>query len=194
MRSVKRLSFVIVALCAFSALAVSSASAHPTFLAHPLTLLLATADNTQSFFTPGGALTVECSKVKLSPPDTTLALQFLSILVTANYENCEIVVLGITTVHPVRYIIFANGLVRLDSDVKILAPLCTITIPAAKNQSLKTVKFDNQPDGSVLLLANVKGITSSGAGAGCPYGEESNGEYKGNVRVTAHGGVIRWDP
>lgn len=197
MRLVKRLGLVVIAACAFTAMAVSNAAAAPLFLSHPAgVLLLATADNTQKFFTPGGAFTVECAKLKLSPPDTTPALQSLSILVTVNYENCEIPLLATkATVHPVRYLLDANGLVTLENTVLILATgACTITISASKNQSLNTVKFDNQADKSLLLLANVKGITSRGEGLLCEYPEENKGEYTGFSRVTADGGFIRWDP
>ncbi len=196
MRIARRWGLALVAACAFSAIAVSSASAFPLFLSHPAgILLLATADDPQIFFTPANGLEVECKSVKLLPPDTTPALRFLSILITVDYETCDIPSISANaTVHPVQYLIYANGLVRLENTVLILAPLCTITIPAAKNQSLNTVKFDNQKDGSLLLLVRVKGVTSSGAGVGCTYAEEDKGGYEGDIRVVAHGGTIRWDP
>jgi hypothetical protein len=198
MRFVKPLGLVLVVACAVCAIAASSASASPTFLAHLWTniLLLAEAKSTQRFFTPGAGLTVTCTKVKLSPPDTPPALQALSILVTVNYTGCEVIGLA-ATVHPVRYRIDANGLVTLENNVLILALGCNITIPAAKNQSLTTVLFHNLPDWSILLLSHVTGITSSGTGVSCTYAEESNGTYTGNVRVFPDGppnSTLRWDP
>jgi hypothetical protein len=196
MRLVKWIGLLLAAVCALSAIVVSDASASPTFLSHPAgALLLATADNFQNFHTPGGALTVQCGKLKLLPPDTAPSLQALSILVTVDYENCEVLTVATALVHPVRYLIDANGLVTLENTVLILAgEACRITIPAAKNQSLKTVKFDNQANGSILLLSKVTGITSSGSGLLCAYAEESNGTYEGNARVIVEGGVVRWDP
>jgi hypothetical protein len=201
MRLVKRLGLAVFAVCALSAIAVSSASASPTFLAHLWTkiLLLAEAKSAQLFNAPGAGAPVSCTKTKLLPPDTAPTLQFLSILVTVDYESCTVASTFPATVNPIRYVLDANGLTRLENTVLISAPTlgCTITIPSAKNQSLNTIKYNNLTDGSLLLLAKVKGITSFGEGAGCTFAEESNGEYTGNIRVFADGpagSVIRWDP
>jgi len=200
MRIVKRLGLVLVAAFAFSAMAVSCASAAPKFLAHPpKALILAFADNTQVFKTKPG--NVECTALKLlSPGDVAPALEASSILVIVKYENCT--AFGISaTVHPVHFEIFANGLARIARDVKILAATgCEVTVPSASNQSLWTVKFDNTSNNGILLLANVTKITSSGVGGLfglCAYGSENEGTYVGTTHVKLDGpanGVIRWDP
>ncbi len=193
MRIARQLSLVLVAVCALSVVAVSSASASPTFLSHPLNLLLASADNINVFTTI--ASTVECSALKLLPPDKAPALQSLAILVGIQYEECEVPFLGVVTVDPFRYNITAHGLASLDSTAFILGPAgCKITVPAAKNQNLEKLTFDNN-NGGILLLAKVTGITSFGEGGLglCEYAEESKGTYAGNVHIRVEGGVVRWD-
>jgi hypothetical protein len=195
MRIVKYIGLTLVAVYAFSAMAASSASAaEPLFLAHPFgQLLLASAGSSiQKLKTSAG--TIECSALKLLPPfDTTPALRFLSILVVVDYENCKAFGLA-AKIHPVHYHILANGLVVLVNTVLVLALACTVTIPANKNQSLNTVKFENTPaNKGVLLLVEVTKVTSSGTGAACTYAEESAGVAEGTIHITTHGGTIKWD-
>jgi hypothetical protein len=200
MRIVKRLGMVLVAACAFSALAVSSASAIPLFLAHTSkTLLLASAGSSiQKFVTQAGV--VECTALKLvAPGDTTPALKSSTLLAIVKYEKCT--AFGISaTVDPVHFLFFANGLVRLLANATILAASgCVVTVPAASNQSLWTVKYENtQANGGILLLAAVRNITSSGVGGPgeprlCEYATESAGTYNGNTHIVADGGIILWE-
>jgi hypothetical protein len=193
MKLVRRFGLVLVTGCAFSAVAVSGASASPLFLSHPAGgLLLASAGGSQIFTTTAGS--VSCTKLKLLPPDTTPALQFLSILVALDYEKCTAFGLS-ARYHPFLYRIDANGLVSLENTVLILSTGCTVTIPAAKNQSLTTVKFENTPaNKGVLLLWALTKITSFGIGAACTYAEESNGVFQSTMHFTVEGGTLRWDP
>jgi hypothetical protein len=191
MRIVKQLGLVLLATAAFSALASASALGSPVFLAHGAGPLLASADNTNTFHAPGAGINVECTALKLAqgvPP----ALQFLSILVTIQYESCKAAGVA-ATVSPVQYIIDANGEVTLENQVTIKGLGCSVTIPPAKNHNLRTVKFDNQANGTILLLSSVSGITSFGEGTLCTYGEESAGTYTGNARVALDGGSLKWD-
>lgn len=197
MRIVKRLGLVLVAVCAMCAMAVSSAAASPTFLAHPpgKLLLASTGGTKQVLKTKVG--NVECTAVKLLPPgDIAPTLVALNILVVVDYGNCK--AFGIAaTVHPVRYLIDANGLVKIENDVLVLALQCKVKVPAAKNQGLNSVSFHNNPaNGGILLLANVTKVTSVGEGPGefCTYAEESEGTATGTIHITMHGGIIRWDP
>jgi hypothetical protein len=205
MRIVKQLGLVLVAVCAFSALAVSSASASPVFLSHPLGLLLASTGGSTQVLNPGGkAAAVECTAVKLLPPgDTTTALISLTILVVVDYEKCKVGGILAAVVHPVRFLIDANGLVKLENDVLVLATEgCVVTIPAARNQGLWTIKFENTPgNNGILLLSAVTRITASGVGGPeklCEFAESAEGKYTGNIHVKLDsnppGGVIRWDP
>jgi hypothetical protein len=204
MRIAKQLGFTFFAACAFSAVAVSSAWASPTFLSHPLGLLLASAGTSIQKFTVGAG-EIECKSLKLLPPgDATTALRALSLLVVVDYENCTLLGILRTVIHPVKYLIDANGLVRLENDVLILAEEdCLITVPAASNQSLWTVKFDNNSvNHGILLLVNIGKITSSGIGGpinACVYPTESAGTYTGQIHVTLDStagipNTLRWDP
>jgi hypothetical protein len=194
MRIARRLGLVLLTVCAFSALAVSSASAS-VFLAHPPgTLLSAAAATTQVFITPAGS--VECTALKLLPPDTTTALEALHILVRIDYEKCKVFGALNAVVHPALYLISADGLVLLENTILILAPPnCVITVPG--NQDLNKLEFSNNTaNGSVLLTASVKGITSEGQGGTeslCLFAKSSTGTYTGKTVVKAAGGVIRWD-
>jgi hypothetical protein len=204
MRIAKRLGMVLVAVCAFSVMAVSSASAAPLFLSHPTGLLLASAGGTQTFTTTAGPVT--CTALKLlHPGDLTVALRSLTLLAIVDYENCKAFGILPITVHPVRYLFDANGLTTVESTILLLGEQgCVITVPAAKNQSLWTVKYENTvANKGILLLAKVKGITSSGVGGPgnlCEYTEEHEGEYVGNVHIVLDpqpsnpNAVIRWDP
>jgi hypothetical protein len=201
MHIVKRLGVALLAVLALSAIAVSSASAAPQFLSHPVGLLLASAGSNQVFVAAG--LTVTCTALKLLPPgDTTTTLVALSLLVVVDYEKCT-GTLGIgIRVHPVRYLIDANGTVTVESDILLLGPSeCVITIPAASNQSLRTVKFENTINSGILLLAKVKNITASGVGGPLSACEISTttATYEGTIHVgldptSGTSGTIRWDP
>jgi hypothetical protein len=188
-----RFRFVLVAVCAFGATSVSSATASPAFLSHSTGKLLAQVGGSQVFTTVAGS--VVCNALKLTQ-GVTAALQFLSILATVQYEACEAFGHFAATSDPFQYLIDANGLVRLETAASILVPgdECTITIPSSKNQSLTTVKFDNTVGGTLLLLWNISRITSSGAGTGCAYAEENKGTLEGKVHATVEGGTLKWDP
>ena len=196
MRIAKRLGLVLLTVCAFSALAVSSASAAPKFLSHPAgALLSATAGNVQVFKTKAGS--VECSALKLLPPDTTPALEATHLLVVVDYEKCKVFGILNATIHPARYLFAASGLVLLENTVLILAEQgCIITVLG--NQDLWTVKYtNNATNGSVLITSAVTGIKSFGVGGPeslCAYSEESVGTYTGSTVTKIAGGVIRWDP
>lgn len=199
MSSVERCAFVLVAACAFGAAAVSSAYASPLFVSHPPGLLLALARSNQFFASK--LIAYECKAVKLLPPgDATVALRALSLLLVVDYERCTIGPLLVLHFHPVRYVIDANGLISLATDVLILGEgECVISWLASKNQSLGKVSFFNNPDGTVLLLASVKGVNSSGRGGPfpekiCEFPEQTDGVYSGRIRIEPRAGTIRWEP
>ena len=197
MRIVRQLGLLLVVVGALCAVAASSASAitGPLFLFHGTGsgTLLASAGNVQELTTAAG--TVQCKLLKANQGAATL-LRFLSVLVLIEYTSCEVPGLGTATIAPVHYLIDANGLATLDNNVvvSVAGGACTITLPAAKNRSLKNaVLFDNNAaNKGLLLLVHATGITSSGAGA-CPYAEESVGTASGTIHVVAEGGTLRWD-
>jgi hypothetical protein len=127
-----------------------------------------------------------------------------------DYESCQFGAKA-ATIHPIRYLIDANGLVVQENTVLILAEQgCVLTLPAVRNQSLATVKFDNRggplvPFGGMLLLWQLRNITSSGVKGPfgiCEYPEESKGKLDGTIHLTllGDGGILsppstlRWDP
>jgi hypothetical protein len=201
MRVVKQMGLALVAVLALSAIAVSSASASPVFLSHPLGLLLASAGSNQIL--EAGGLKVTCTALKLLPPgDTTNALISLAILAVVDYEKCT-GTLGIAIhVDPVRYLIDANGLVTLENTALLLGPEgCVITIPSGPNQSLKTIKIENTVNSGILLLAAVTGITASGVGGplnACEFATVKNSTDTGTIHVSLDPtpgtlGTIKWD-
>jgi hypothetical protein len=203
MRIARLLGPAFAAACAISALAVPGASASPLFLSHPLGLLLASGGGGQRFTIGGG--TFECTSLKLLPPgDTTIALRALSLLLVVDYEKCVFFGGLSLTTHPVRYRIDANGLASLENDLVMLGSEgCKITWPAAKNQSLTTVKFDNNTVKNILLLLlGITKITSRGEGGPiglCEFAEESNTIYEGTIHLKLDGtasipNTLRWDP
>lgn len=197
MQNIKRSGLVLVAACAFSVVAASSVSASPLFLSHPTGLLLAKGlSSFQTFVTPSHQF--ECTGLKLLPPgDATVALKTLSLLLVADYEGCKVATLTLSA-HPVRYLIDANGLVSMENDFLLLAGSgCLIKYLASKNQSLGTIKFDNTANSGLLLLANVRLMTSEGKSGKlslCEFAEIGNGIYTGDIRLTLDSGTIRWDP
>jgi hypothetical protein len=130
----------------------------------------------------------------LPPGDVAPAtLQALRILVVVDYENCK--AFGVAAVlHPFRYLIDANGLVTQENTTFLLAPVCKVTFPAGKNQSLTAALFHfHAVVGPLLVLLHLERITSSGEGAACTYAEESNGIWTGTWQIRVEGGTLRWD-
>jgi hypothetical protein len=199
MRSVRRLGLVLVVAYGFGALVASSAFASPLFLSSSSGLLLASAGSDQ-LFRVGPQIAILCDAVKLiSPGDVASGLRALSLLVTVGYENCTLDG-GFITFSPVQLLVDADGLVRLESNVQISgADGCGITWPAAKNQSLSSVKIANSNNGLLLLWA-IGNLTSSGGGGIvkiCTDPENSLGRLLGLMRVALDGAVgstLRWDP
>jgi hypothetical protein len=188
MRNIRQLGLALVTVCAFCAMAVSSASAS-LFLAHPPGLLLAKALLTQVFHTHAG--NVECTALKGHGEATSL--RALTQELTISYTGCTAFGLAakITTV---KYLFSAdNGLVTLLNTVLITATGCTVTVPSNKNTSLQTLKYLNNGN-DIIVDPEVTGIDSVGVGASCAYAEEAIGTYKGSSLVALEGpGTVRWD-
>jgi len=184
---------VVAAICAMSAMAAASASAAPKFLFHGSGPLLASAGGTQTLTTAAGK--VECTALKLAE-NPTVTLEAASVDVVVEYEKCKAFGLA-ASVSLVHYRIFANGTANLQTNATVTAGggTCVVTVPSTKNQNLHTLKYHNTVGGpGVLVLVNVVGVTSSGAGSACPYAEESVGTEVGTLHLSYTGGVVRWDP
>jgi hypothetical protein len=210
MRIARQIGLLLVTVCALGAMAVSSASAgQPLFLFHGTGKIL--GGNTTGTGAANQVLSVHGLKVEcesLSAEATIKALRALNILLTARFTNCTLPAIGApATVHPVLFLVDANGLVKLENNATVLVPalgepLCVITLPAATNQSLLSVKFENTTAGSsVLLLSSVNNIHANGVGGGatkaCEFAEEGGGTFTGSalhLKADNAGGLFKWDP
>lgn len=187
MRLAKRLGLVLLAVCAFSAMAVSSAWAEPRFLAHPPGPLSAKTLTTQILTTSAGS--VECTAVSLS--NTSAAALVTTVQeATVNYEKCTAFGIAEAKISPVLYDIHANGEVDLLNTVTITAPLCEVKV-FPKNK-LKEVLFRSL-HGAISITAHVNGIESEGKGFACTYAKESKGTDVGVIDVwLTNGGTLLW--
>lgn len=186
MRGIKKLGLALVAVCAFSAIAVSSASAS-RFLAHPPGELEGKALGNQVFSTAAG--NVICEGLKLLS-SSAASLESETQEVTVDYSTCKAFGKA-ATVTPVLYLFNANGWVDLLGTVKVKATLCTVTVFPAT--SLKTVKYKNFGQ-SISVEGEVAGITSEGTETACKYAKESKGTYTGVADVSlVSGGLLKWD-
>jgi hypothetical protein len=196
MRIVRQIGLLLVVVGAFSAVAASNALAGtPLFLSHGTGKLSASAGTSvQTLTTALGK--IECNKAALTEGATT-ALRQLTLSITVQYSACKAGEAGEAIVHPVKYLIDANGLVKLVTTAIILIPgipSCVVTLPSAKNQALENaVTFDNNTaNKGLLILVKAEKITSFGSG-GCLYNEESTGTAVGTLHVTVAGGTLKWD-
>ncbi len=188
MRILKRLGLVLVAVCAFSAMAVSSASAAlPRFLAHPPGPLSAKALTTQVL--RAGGKTVECEAVSLTNTSATALVAEVQE-VTLNYKECTAFGIAEANITPALYDIHANGEVDLLNTVIITAPLCEAKV-FPKN-GLKEVLFRNL-HGGISITAHVNGIEAEGKGLGCNFAKENKAVYEGTTDVwLTNGGTLLW--
>jgi hypothetical protein len=203
MRIARQIGLLLVAVCALSAVAVSSASAaQPLFLFHGTGgKLLGSGSGLQTLVV--GEATIECTTV--SAEGAITALRALNILITARYTNCKSTAFGAApvTIHPAQFLIDANGLVKLENTVRVLInlgeePLCVITLPAATNQGLNSVKIENTPaNKGILILSNVTKISAFGTGGGatklCEFPERHDATNTGSLHIVADGGLLKWD-
>ncbi|HEX5853026.1 MAG TPA: trypsin-like serine protease [Solirubrobacteraceae bacterium] len=147
--------------------------------------LLARALGTQVLTTLVGS--IECSSLKLTEGEASSK----ALRLTVEYQNCKVFGAA-ATVSLAQYALQSPGSLDLLNTVTVKATLCTITIPSAKNQGLRTIKYDNVGK-ELLTLSRVSRITSSGAGVGCPYAEESKGTFEGNSIIGTEGGTLHWE-
>ncbi len=150
--------------------------------------LLGKALATQVITTAAGK--VECTALRFTD-GTVKAGTFSTAQVTVEYENCK--AFGVAAkVSLVQYEINSGGYLSLRNTITVTAPLCTVTIPSAKNQSLKVLGYATTGK-ELVITPEIKGITSSGTEAVCTYAEESKGEYTGNLLVSLDGGSLQWE-
>ena len=183
MRNVRQLGLALVTVCAMSALIVSSAAAHPEFLASAAGLALTgKATETQVFKTKFG--NVECTALTVS--GTTGATRSLDQHVTVVYSKCKAFGLA-AVITPALYLFLSLHFVHVQKPITITATGCVLTV---KPQTVGTVAFTTV--GSELLITpSVTGIAYEGTGSACS-GSAKDGTYAGTSLVSAIGGSIGW--
>jgi hypothetical protein len=149
--------------------------------------LVAKALSTQVLTTSAGK--VECTGLSAAE-GTSGSVSATELTITVQYTGCTAFGLA-ATVSPAQYTLTSSGFVSLQSTVTIKATGCSVTVPSAKNKSLKLARYDNIPQ-QILVLPTVRGITSSGTGAACTYAEESEGLLEGRADIGIQGGTLEW--
>ena len=196
MRLVKVLGAVLVVVLAFSAVAVSSASAS-SFIGSNTGLLSIKGDGGQLFVTPVGG--IFCTT--LTGHGFVTATIQLSQLATVLYSGCTTPIGTVDQPIPARYLFLADGgLVHVEAPIVITILItglaCTVTVPP--QGGLETSAFDNElitaARKAVLVLGTVSNIESSDVGAVCPvkYTSNKTGKYTGNALVEEVGGSVEW--
>jgi len=190
MRIVKRMGLVLVAICACSALAAMTASAHE-FEASKTGLLLAKADGVQVFNFKDG--TVECKKLTGHGFITTLKPKTQTA--TVSYTECSTAIGTVSEPINAEYEFSAENTVKILKTIKIGISFigeCNVTIPP--QGPLDKVTYDNNTSaGDILLLAHVLSIKSSATGSICEnYTNDTTGLYIGKALVQLDGGTIKW--
>ena len=189
MKRIRTLGIALVAVCALSVMAASSASAQ---LFHAVEIgsgsLTSKVLQTQKFHTAAG--NVECTALHLTG-GTVTALLVLVQHVTVAYTGCKAFGLA-ATISPALYLLSADETVALLSPITITATECTVTVPTTKNNKLSTIAYKNSGK-QIVLEPSVKNITSVGVGKACTYAEESIGTYTGTSIVgLVSGGTLSW--
>jgi hypothetical protein len=106
---------------------------------------------------------------------------------TVLYSGCE--AFGFAAqISQVKYEFKAENTVAVENEVIITVPSqgCEVKVPTAGNSNLGTITYNNNTqNGTIELVANVTGITSTGSGTGilCPKGTFTTGTYKGTSDV-----------
>lgn len=189
MRHVKRLSVGLITVLSVGVVLVPGASAS-SFLAEQTGKLAANSFGSQLLSI--GGVTVTCNAMS-ALNSYALSLRALTLALTVEYEECT--AFGLPVKATLASYLFSadNNLVRLLNSVTLTATGCTIILESAKNQSLKTVKYVTS--GKMILIdSQIAGITGTGSGSVCNFGQVSNGTYVGTLLAVVEGGTLRWDP
>lgn len=180
----------LVAALAMSLVGVAGASAHEFIeKGAKLPAPLKAEGGTQTFVTAGG--TTVCTSVK--GKGTVTSEKAVTQKATAEYAGCEADGFAEAKVEGAEYEFNANGTVTILKEIKVTAPLCKVSVPAAtetENKNLSEVKYSSS-GGVITEEANVSGITSSGSEF-CAYSKESKGTYKGTTKVSVEGGELSY--
>jgi hypothetical protein len=200
MRSIKIVGLAIVAVLAFSAVAVASASAEE-FIASKEGNLKGHAEGTQKFKTGSGA-TVECTSA--TPSGKVTKLKGVEQAASVTYGSCSVLSIGTATVSLAMYTFFIPLEVSvLEVPITIKASgfglKCTVVVESGQKlvtgHSMTELEYENK-SGSLLVKSKVtkikSKITESNSTSLCGKEGETveTGVYEGNVLTELEGGTI----
>jgi hypothetical protein len=197
MRLVKVYGVVLATVFTFSAMATTRVSAH-TFNTSFLLLPLLEQEGPQLFIFLAGHLL--CTTLDGHEHTTVSQSLSLTLKLTVKYTGCTMTARGITAKpdEPIAtlYEMSADGTVTLLSTIVILASLegsnCTILVPA--QGPLSTVKYREvvreKSLPAILMLASIKNVLTSAAGAGCQ--ETFKNSATGSFDVNGFFGHLWW--
>jgi hypothetical protein len=195
MKYFKVFGLALVAMCALSAAAVSSASAALEFLASKAGTLKGHALTTQAFKAEAAGPAVNCTEAASSGAVSS-PLNFLTVLIEVEYGKCTGPLSTAATVSLADFLFNAHGLVAVDNTITIkIGTLCKIVVAPTGNGALEKVKYDNNA-GKLIELTSVTGITSKiegGSGLCGSEGTHTDGTYTGNNEIELVSGTISID-
>jgi hypothetical protein len=96
------------------------------------------------------------------------------------YSKCKIIELPVTITQP-KYTFYANGQVKLNSEVKIEAAGCKLIVPGQQKFGGEEIKYEDNGN-NLKGKAIVKGIEYKGSGASCTH-SNTNGVYEGEEEI-----------
>lgn len=160
---------------------------------------------TNQVFTISSSTSVTCTTA--AGKGTALKASEPTQVMTVEYASCEFkdgILKGSATVTPAEYEfmigtkvnsgnpnLLEGGTVKILKTITITASFCKVEVPAAGNESLSSVSYENvgsSPSRKLEEISNVSGITYKG---NC--GSGSNATYSGNNLVEEVGGEVWWE-
>jgi hypothetical protein len=197
MRSIKMFGLAIVAVVAFSAVAVAGASAEE-FIASKTGKLNGKATNTQEFQTGTGAK-VKCTTA--TPSGEVTETKATKQAVSVTYGGCSVEGIGTASVSLAMYTFFipleVSVLEPITITASVLGVKCKIEVTdqsLVTGHSMSELEYENK-SGKLLVKSKVTKIASeikeSNSTSLCgTAGEKKEGTYSGNVETELEGGTI----
>lgn len=169
-----------------AAVMTANASAHG-FIANKLSQG-AVEGGTQTFVTAGG--TIVCTKASERVEAAALKGEVVSAE-DLQFGECEADGFAGAEATPMAYEWNADGKMAITKEMQFnVAGLCTVVFPGGQKE-LASMEYRNHVGGSLEIIANVTGITSSGVGF-CSYSTESKGIYQGTLIETLESATLEW--
>jgi hypothetical protein len=192
----------LLAMIVVGVFSTGSALAVPQFLwTGPLpALVLVLSDNPQ-VFTAAPGLEIVCQHFGgHGIASNGKAMSTKEITINGVYSRCTAPAAAApVVVTPASFLLGADGSVGIKNTIVITvgSPVgCSLKInPEEGNNTLKTIRYLNNPSGDLLAHVEVEKIVSLGSNGACglPSEEKATGTYRGLLLVSVDGGSLRWD-